>query len=388
MGCSHEWGELISKMVDQETTPEEQARLDEHLRGCDKCRELVGIFQRNENMLDNALTGEAFGSAIVENVMSEIKREQEPTVIAPEVEEPAPTWKSRLMPVGLGIAAAAAIVLSTIAIVFPRQDPALLEEVSRLRTSSEALRNGFSDVLAMGDITHRQLVDRITELDTEARTARIINEAPIDSTYATSPAIGSLQVGVRVRDMSLFKEFELQRSEAGRNDWKTVATGLRNPTYTDKSLTPNVLYDYRFVGTRKDGGHDAPMPPVTNVRVEADMSDPEKMVDIIFVAAAPALDQATFRLSRKVGGREYDRMFVVKPGQYIGGKAVFGELEIDLSTDLVLERLANSDQVTTMHAGNTVLTMSRVNAVATFKRVGSDRTQQLFRGSSTWTPAR
>ncbi len=387
MGCSHEWGELLSKHVDGEAADDEKARLEDHLRGCPDCRDLLAIFQRNENMLDNALTGEAFGSNIVEGVMAELRREEEPTVIAPVVEEPPA--RTRWFPILLGISAAAAIVLSTVALVMPRG----LDDETRRRLdaqgrTNETLAKALRDVRAMADLTSHQFVTQLTDQDREILRLRAGEQVPVGETWAMTNTQRSVFIGIKVRDVSIFKSFDIERTEHGKNEWKSIATGLLQPSYTDASLTPNVYYDYRYIGTFDTGKKDEPMPPVTNVHVAAgEMSGPEQLIDIRFIGNLPNLDQATFRLSRRVGEKDYERTVNVKRGEMIGGHFVFDEKEIDFTTGLVLQALVETDEVTFITVGSSSQSISRVNVRADLKRVGADKAQALFRGSSTWAAA-
>ena len=78
MPCGDEIKTLLSRYVDGELSPEERTRVDEHVAACTPCRELLQIFQKNESLLSNALSTESFGNAVIESVISEIKREGMP----------------------------------------------------------------------------------------------------------------------------------------------------------------------------------------------------------------------------------------------------------------------------------------------------------------------
>ncbi len=130
------------------------------------------------------------------------------------------------------------------------------------------------------------------------------------------------------------------------------------------------------------------MPPVTNVHVDAgEMSGPEQLIDIQFIGNLPSLDQATFRLIRRLNGIDYERTMNVKRGEMIGGHFQFDDMELDFTTGLVLQALVETDEVTFITVGSGSASIARVNVRADLKRVGVDKAQPLFRGSSTWAPA-
>src|SRR5687768_15946551 len=91
MGCGDDMKTLLSRHVDGELSPEERARVEEHVAACGPCRELLQIFQKNESILSNALSTESFGNAVIESVLSEIKREAQPVEAKP-IEEEATGW--------------------------------------------------------------------------------------------------------------------------------------------------------------------------------------------------------------------------------------------------------------------------------------------------------
>jgi hypothetical protein len=77
----------------------------------------------------------------------------------------------------------------------------------------------------------------------------------------------------------------------------------------------------------------------------------------------------------------------VKSGEMIGGRYAFGELEIDFSTGLMLQSMAEGDEVTYITLGSTSQSISRRNVRADLKAIGASTARPLFRGSSTWAAA-
>ena len=63
MACGDDMKTLLSRHVDGELSPEERARVEEHVAACAPCRELLQIFQKNESILSNALSTASFSTS-------------------------------------------------------------------------------------------------------------------------------------------------------------------------------------------------------------------------------------------------------------------------------------------------------------------------------------
>src|SRR6266850_3409606 len=117
MLCTEEMGTLLSRYVDNELDDAERRSVEAHLEKCASCRDVFNLFMRNDNVLNNALVGEAFGAQTVDAVMTEIRRLEEPMVVAPAVEEdpaPAPVAMRQIIQVTRmwPFAAAAALMIA------------------------------------------------------------------------------------------------------------------------------------------------------------------------------------------------------------------------------------------------------------------------------------
>jgi len=86
MACGDDMKTLLSRHVDGEVSPEERARVEEHVAACGPCRELLQLFQKNESILSNALSTESFGNSVIESVIQQIKDEA-PPIEAKPIEE-------------------------------------------------------------------------------------------------------------------------------------------------------------------------------------------------------------------------------------------------------------------------------------------------------------
>src|SRR5882672_53962 len=119
MLCTEEMGTLLSRYVDNELDDAERKSVEAHLEKCASCRDVFNLFMRNDNVLNNALVGEAFGAQTVDAVMTEIRRLEEPMVVAPAVEEepaPAPVAMRQIIQVTRmwPFAAAAALMIACV----------------------------------------------------------------------------------------------------------------------------------------------------------------------------------------------------------------------------------------------------------------------------------
>src|SRR5688572_3470880 len=176
MLCTEEMGTLLSRYVDGELADKERKSIETHLETCASCRDVLNLFQRNDNVLNNALVGEAFGAQTVDAVMTEIRRLEEPMVVAPAVdEEPAAAPISmrqviqvtRMWP----FAAAAALMIACVGGFLAvakyggfgaKERVALEQKINSLETSHKAEKE--SDRVAL-----QTLASRVGELSEEAR---------------------------------------------------------------------------------------------------------------------------------------------------------------------------------------------------------------------------
>src|SRR5215831_7231604 len=91
MACGDDLKTQLSRYVDGELASEERSRVDEHVAACAPCRDLLQLFQKNESILSNALSTESFGNTVIESVINEIKREEQPIEAKP-VDEGTLEW--------------------------------------------------------------------------------------------------------------------------------------------------------------------------------------------------------------------------------------------------------------------------------------------------------
>ena len=90
MSCNDDLKALLSRYVDGELPVEDRAKVEDHLLSCGPCRELLSLFQKNENLVASALSTDAFGEAVIESVVRKIGREGPPE--AKPVEEGVLEW--------------------------------------------------------------------------------------------------------------------------------------------------------------------------------------------------------------------------------------------------------------------------------------------------------
>ncbi len=326
--CSDEMGLALSRYVDRELPADARAKLESHVASCPACRDLLGVFQRNEGILSNSLAGEVFGAQAVDDVMARIRREEGPTVVAPVVEEaPSPAWRS--WRTWAGAAAAALVALSLGWALAPRgASPA---ELARLRSE-------VAEARASGQQTVAALEDRVREMTAELRDvmARAALQGAPDKTglaYLNERAI-VVQANF---SPAKFSSFSIWRLRAGTQDWKELKAGLAAPTYRDTDVEPGVLYQYKFRALFTDRNEWIESAPVQERLPLAGGRDPSQSVRVTFVAALPDGSQGTFRVERYVNHRWISRTYPVAKGSLIGAKEVLPEGEIDFGTGYEFE---------------------------------------------------
>src|SRR6266850_2265464 len=207
MLCTEEMGTLLSRYVDGELAEKERKSIETHLETCASCRDVLNLFQRNDNVLNNALVGEAFGAQTVDAVMTEIRRLEEPMVVAPAVEEePAPA------PV--------------------------------------AMRQTMIETQASARIATQAISDRARELSQELRDAEVRANLrwAKESTglaYVNDRAI-VVQANFPTEKFYPFQVFRAKEvGSRGFEPWSTLRTDLPTPYFKDTMVEPGVNYIYQ-----------------------------------------------------------------------------------------------------------------------------------------------
>src|SRR6185295_15741913 len=155
MPCGDDMKTLLSRHVDGELSPEERGRVEEHIGTCVPCRELLQIFQKNESLLGNALSTESFGNAVIESVISEIKREAAPVEAKPVEDGAAEMWL-RSRPI-LQLAAAAALIIGLVVVLNSSHKSEIDRMAAQVKSLSTKVQ-GYSETVSRMSDEHEKTV--------------------------------------------------------------------------------------------------------------------------------------------------------------------------------------------------------------------------------------
>jgi len=347
MACGDDLKTLLSRFVDGELPPEERARVEDHLLSCEPCRELVSLFQKNENLLASALSTDAFGDAVIESVVRRIERTGPPE--AKPVEEGVIEWvRSRPW---LQLAAAVLLVVGLLAMMsssHSRQMAALQETANRanafIAKQTEEQKKSESEIQAQRRAAS-ELAEQLGRLERRQRAEDAFRRAPEGSLWGFLETDHYLVIkasfeGKGYTGFNVWRRGENDKPDAfGRLNDKVLAT----PEYTDRAVKPGQGYVYRFQAIRPNGEMVDSMPLYMRLPFAGDLS-PEKTVRIYCENLSAPKDLGVFVLERLVNGKPVSARFYVELGKPIGGQAEVGGSVIDFSTDLVLTRIENDTQ--------------------------------------------
>jgi hypothetical protein len=337
MACGDDLKNQLSRYVDGELSSEERARVDEHVAACAPCRELLQIFQKNESLLSNALSTESFGNAVIESVLSEIKREAQPIEARP-VEEGATEWvRSRpLLPL-----AAAALLVVGLAVVLNASHNREIQKVNdQIATLTEKVRAAAETISKTAEEYERTIAGYRVEIAMKGAPER----QPILLYMAPQ------QLLVRASfDPKLYGAYDvLRRGEGQPNDQyvKLNDRRLESPEYFDSSVKPGAAYVYKFRAYRSGKNDDfVESLPVTMRLPRAQEYAVEKTIRVQCVEIAVTHKVAKFLLHRVVNGRTVSQEFVINPGDRLGElRQVAGLGNVDFRTNLTLEKLEDGNQ--------------------------------------------
>jgi hypothetical protein len=349
MACGDDMKTLLSRHVDGELSPEERARVEEHVAACAPCRELLQIFQKNESILSNALSTESFGNTVIESVMSEIKGEEAPIEASPVDDEPT-AW-ARFRP-ALQLAAAALLVVGLVVVLSSSRNREIDKLTSKLTSLEETLG------------TQKELISKMSEEASSTIASSRVREAAQGAPDRTTilADIAPHHLIVRgVFDLKQFGSFELfRRNEGQGNDAFVKISGSRrltSPEHIDTAVVSGQAYVYKFRAYRT-GGKDTEfvdsLPYTMRVpRVQEPVA--EHMIRIQCVDIGVTFKAAKFYLHRVINGRNVTEEFCIKPGDRLGEIREIGGVKVDFRTNLTLEKLEDGNQTLTVYYTKAVL---------------------------------
>jgi hypothetical protein len=341
MACGDDLKTQLSRYVDGELSSEERARVDEHVAACAPCRELLQIFQKNESLLSNALSTESFGNAVIESVLSEIKREAQPVEARP-VEEGATEWV-RNRP-ALPLAAAALLMIGLTVILNASHN----RDLEKVKGDLLVVSNRLQDVTIDASKKAEEFEQTIRSIRMEDATYR----APERQMWAY---ITPQHLVVRGNfDPKVYSAFTVyRRAEGEGNEFFKKLSGdrrLESPEYIDSTVSPGHAYVYKFRAyrTAKDEDFVESLPVTMRVpRVQELGADRSVRVECVDIGYSYKI--AKFRLHRVVNGRTVTEEFAVKPGERLGElREIPGFGRVDFRTNLTLERLEHGSQSMTV----------------------------------------
>lgn len=325
MPCGDEMATRLSRYVDGELTPEERESVDRHVAGCESCRDLLALFQKNENLLSGALSTESFGNVVIESVMRSIRGDQAP----PEAKPVEAGFWDRMRERPLVPAAAAAAILAIAAfltVVQARRAEEFARLAARSMDEASALRREIS--------TQREEIER-TRQDLAVRLAT--REAPEFSTLGYMGPNHCLVVRASF-DAKAFREYSVFRRDEDRGD-ETYAeisgSRLPEPVFTDTTVKAGKGYVYKFRAWRRDGSYADSAPMLMRA-----LLIPEGSLKIHCTDIAAPKDMAVFEIEKTVNEKPVREQFIVRLNEPVGG---FRD-GVDFSTGYVLDRIEDGTQ--------------------------------------------
>ena len=374
MLCTEEMGTLLSRYVDGELADKERKSIETHLETCASCRDVLNLFQRNDNVLNNALVGEAFGAQTVDAVMTEIRRLEEPMVVAPAVDadpaaEPVAMTQVYQVTKMWPFAAAAAMMIACVGGVFAITKFGGGGGVSDKQL--QALHRAISERSESNDRAMRAVLDRVAEMSQELKDSEVRNSLKTGKdavvAYVNDRAI-VVQANYSTEKFYPFQVFRAQQLPNGQwqKDWTTICNSTPTPLFRDTTAIPGVNYMYQIRAIYR-GGDNTKYEDSAAVVQMLPLSgglNPRLSLRIRFIAAQPDLSQATFEVSRYDDEKLVSHYYVVKAGETIGDRELVDGKQMDFSTHHTLQSLVEANDVIT--DGKTVLA-TRPSKQATLK---------------------
>ncbi len=324
MTCGDEMAARLSRLVDGELSPEELAAVEEHLSGCAACREMLSIFRRNESLLSNALSTEAFGNAVIESVMRSIGGEED----APEARPVQGGFWEWLRERPLVPATAAAVlamgIVAYVALRAAGRDAEMRALLERARAEAREARESASDLREEYEKAIRDMTVRWAMRDAMGF-ATIVYPNP------------NHYLVVRANfDSRSYRHYSVHRRDEGGDEFVRLnGEPLAEPVFTDTTAMGGKGYVYKFRAWRDDGSYAESSP----ILIRA-LQVPEGSLKVRCTKAAAPKDLAVFEIEKAVNGKSVKEEFVARLKEPIGGvRDVPGVGPVDFSTGHILERI-------------------------------------------------
>jgi putative zinc finger protein len=350
MPCGDDFRTLLSRYVDGELGGEDRAKVEDHLTGCEPCRELLSLFQKNENLLAGALSTDAFGDAVIESVVRKISFKG--PVEAKPVEPGLVEWL-RARP-WLQVAAAALLILGLVITLNVSHSNELAALKSALRQDNTRLdslteKNRKADIELQQQVRHSvMLQEQLGQVERKQTVGNAFLRSPEGTIYgyienehylvARASFAGKSFVGFH-----LYRRLEKEKDDTA---WKKLNTELlQSPEFVDRSAKPGETYVYRFHAVKPTGETVESVPLMMTLPYVGDFP-PDKSIWIHCMDLSAPKDLAVFVLERLVNGKIVSKKFYTELGKPVGSKEIVEGVEVDFSTDLVLSRIETGTQAT------------------------------------------
>jgi len=353
MPCGDDMRTLLSRYVDGELGDEERARAEDHLLSCEPCRELLALFQKNENLVASALSTDAFGDAVIESVVRKISLKGPPE--AKPVEEGAIEWiRSRPW---IPVAAAAMFIIALVLVLNGSRagEIALLKadlkrRSDRVETLVEKDRKTASENQQFLRIS-AALQKELDQLKWDTLVKNAIAPSSDRSLIGYVEPEQHLVVkasfsGKGFIGFNVFRKLETERDDPA---WRRLNSDLlQTPEFVDRSAKPGQSYVYKFEAIRQTGERIESVPLIMGIPFSGNLS-PENTIWIHCMELSAPNDLAVFILERMVNGKKVMARFNTEPGMTVGGKTSVEGVEIDFTTDLVLTRIEPGTEILRTH---------------------------------------
>lgn len=341
MSCPEQMEVLLSRYVDGELSPEERAGVHEHLLSCGTCQRTLGLFQKNESLLSNALAGEAFGDAVVDAVSRRLRQDRAPAEARPDEDSFGEWLRSRR---ALPLAGAAALLLAAFLYVLisgTAREADLRALAKDQLVRSERAEAALHDQLRLD----REQQDALLKLVRDIRTREAFRNAGDGLTlgYLESPEHVVVKASFDSRAFSSYSV--LRRGESEKEDqYVQLGGALALPEYTDSTSRRGQGYYYKFRAFRS-GSESTDSAPIFMRLPFAGELAPEESVLVTCDKVAVPRTGAWFVLQRVVNGKPAIDRAWVNIGERVGGvRDVPGIGQVDFGTNLVLDRIEEGNQ--------------------------------------------
>lgn len=293
MQHDHDFGTMISRYIDKELSTQEKGLIEDHLRGCHKCKNTYEQFVSNDKIVSDSLKFEVFGNQLIEGVMKKVK-----SAVSKDKTSLFTYFLMRYMIKNRKLLFILPLLLCGSVIVYS------FVYINDLKGEIAGLKKTVKEQSSYIAFAQRSL-DNMSNVSARKTLKKFVDNHTSDIAARYNKNYISIAASLKGSNFEFFKIYK--RKNNGK--WFEIGTVFESPEFTDYETSPGV-YEYYFEGfmKKKNGAIESVKSSI--IRHEIDGSG----LNIDFISHDEITDKSTFTL--RENGKTI-RTVTLKTGEFL-----------------------------------------------------------------------